>query len=208
MPFVVPVDKDGYRGKWRTVSGRKIFIRDGESLSGAMQRSGKFGKKIKYTGVSDKTKESTEEAIKYLKTLYPNANVDELIEEVKLADSKMNRTVATASKGLIEIHSEKNVDTAVMVHEIQHLVNKKILDSKIPHSSTKEEDAFFNNIRKTIYKRTGLKASKANDVGYVSRYSATNSDEFLAEIAKAKYKKFNNAVLNEGIKYLNELLKD
>ena len=29
-------------GVWRTVGGKHIFIRDGESLSSAMKRSGKF----------------------------------------------------------------------------------------------------------------------------------------------------------------------
>ena len=36
---------DGYTGVWRTVGGRRIFIRNGESLDVAMQRSGKFGNK-------------------------------------------------------------------------------------------------------------------------------------------------------------------
>lgn len=31
-------------GTWRTVSGRRIFIRNGESLTEAMRKSGKFGK--------------------------------------------------------------------------------------------------------------------------------------------------------------------
>lgn len=34
---------DGDDGIWRTISGRRIFIRNGESLSQAMARSGKFG---------------------------------------------------------------------------------------------------------------------------------------------------------------------
>lgn len=33
---------DTSEGKWRTVGGRRIFIRDGESLSSAMKKSGKF----------------------------------------------------------------------------------------------------------------------------------------------------------------------
>ena len=34
-------------GVWRTISGRKVFIKDGESVSDAMKRSGKFGKNPK-----------------------------------------------------------------------------------------------------------------------------------------------------------------
>ena len=29
-------------GVWRTVGGRRIFIKDGQSLSDAMKKSGKF----------------------------------------------------------------------------------------------------------------------------------------------------------------------
>lgn len=32
----------GEGGVWRTISGRKVFIKDGESVSEAMKRSGKF----------------------------------------------------------------------------------------------------------------------------------------------------------------------
>lgn len=30
-------------GVWRTISGRRVFIRDGQSLTDAMRESGKFG---------------------------------------------------------------------------------------------------------------------------------------------------------------------
>ena len=39
-------------GVWRTVGGRRIFIKDGQTLASAMRKSGKFGKKVK-----DKNKE-------------------------------------------------------------------------------------------------------------------------------------------------------
>jgi hypothetical protein len=34
-------------GVWRTISGRRVFIRDGQSLTDAMRESGKFGDKSK-----------------------------------------------------------------------------------------------------------------------------------------------------------------
>jgi len=34
-------------GIWRTVSGRRIFIKEGQSLSDAINKSGKFKKNIK-----------------------------------------------------------------------------------------------------------------------------------------------------------------
>ena len=35
-------------GVWRTVGGRRIFIKDGEDLETAMKKSGKFGNKKEY----------------------------------------------------------------------------------------------------------------------------------------------------------------
>lgn len=49
--------KDDFEdGVWRTVGGRRIFIRNGESLSSAMKRSGKFEKN---------TKEQNEKIVNY-----------------------------------------------------------------------------------------------------------------------------------------------
>ena len=39
--------KDEIGGVWRTVGGRRIFIKDGEDLASAMERSGKFQKMVK-----------------------------------------------------------------------------------------------------------------------------------------------------------------
>ena len=35
---------DGEQGVWRTVGGRRIFIREGQDLASAMKESGKFTK--------------------------------------------------------------------------------------------------------------------------------------------------------------------
>ena len=55
-------------GVWRTIAGRRVFIKKGQSLSDAMKSSGKFeGGKVKSTGnkeadkkVDDLAKEYTE----------------------------------------------------------------------------------------------------------------------------------------------------
>lgn len=39
--------KEEIGGVWRTVGGRRIFIKDGEDLEVAMKNSGKFGKNEK-----------------------------------------------------------------------------------------------------------------------------------------------------------------
>ncbi len=43
----------GEGGVWRTISGRRVFIKDGQSLTDAMRESGKFGKDAKSDGNAD-----------------------------------------------------------------------------------------------------------------------------------------------------------
>ena len=39
------VEFNGKKGVWRTISGRKVFIAEGQSLKDAMRTSGKFREK-------------------------------------------------------------------------------------------------------------------------------------------------------------------
>ena len=53
-------------GVWRTISGRRVFIKDGQSLTDAMRESGKFGEeKTKLFNRSDfsTAKKLTEEIL-------------------------------------------------------------------------------------------------------------------------------------------------
>lgn len=46
-------------GVWRTIGGRRVFIKDGQSLTDAMRESGKFGSsKKKLTTTAKKNKPS------------------------------------------------------------------------------------------------------------------------------------------------------
>lgn len=58
------------KGVWRTVAGRRIFIKDGESLSDSMKRSGKFKgslSKTKTINKKDKLKDSEDDSYAYKK---------------------------------------------------------------------------------------------------------------------------------------------
>ena len=57
-------------GVWRTVGGRRIFIKDGEDLATAMKNSGKFNKnqiESKIEGIYNKKDEKNNEFKKELK---------------------------------------------------------------------------------------------------------------------------------------------
>lgn len=71
-------------GVWRTVGGRRIFIKDGQDLASAMKESGKFGKK------KENNKNNREEKIKKLeeeleetKGFFARAKIEEEIRSLK-----------------------------------------------------------------------------------------------------------------------------
>lgn len=68
-------------GVWRTVGGRRIFIKDGEDLENAMKNSGKFGKKE--TEVKTDIKEKTSKELNNRKNLvdYVKEQIDVDLDE-------------------------------------------------------------------------------------------------------------------------------
>lgn len=81
--------KDEIGGVWRTVGGRRIFIKDGEDLETAMKNSGKFGKKKEKQKDDEDFKKTIEnldndDIIKYLK--YDKQNNPEFYNEKNKKD--------------------------------------------------------------------------------------------------------------------------
>ena len=70
-------------GVWRTVGGRRIFIRDGESLSSAMKKSGKF--KLVKKGKKKKEEEikELEKQLEETKGFLQRAGIEEKIRALK-----------------------------------------------------------------------------------------------------------------------------
>lgn len=59
--------KDDIGGVWRTIGGRRVFIKDGQSMSEAMKESGKFKNKALGKGLNDlKQEEPNGEGVKEL----------------------------------------------------------------------------------------------------------------------------------------------
>lgn len=76
--------KDDFEnGVWRTVGGRRIFIRDGESLSSAMKKSGKF--KLVKKGKKKKEEEikKLEKQLEETKGFLQRAGIEEKIRALK-----------------------------------------------------------------------------------------------------------------------------
>ena len=76
-------------GVWRTVGGRRIFIKDGEDLETAMKNSGKFKKneiKNKKDDKKAKTKLTDEEKEEKIKKLQEEINNSKRITNTKIVE--------------------------------------------------------------------------------------------------------------------------
>lgn len=112
-------------------------------------------------------------------------------------------TIAESRSKRIIIYREEDVTTEVMVHEYTHNLTNSIFTSRDFRERNKE----FNAARKEVYKTAGIKANKANDSKYVSKYGSTNSQEFFSEITAQYYNGKRNAVINAGMSYLKGNLR-
>ena len=94
-------------GVWRTVGGRRIFIKDGENLETAMKKSGKF-KNIKKKKREDEIKE-LEEELKETKGFLQRAGIEERIRALKAGydDVKEYRKAEEERKAKISAEREK-----------------------------------------------------------------------------------------------------
>ena len=83
-------------GVWRTIGGRRVFIKDGEDLATAMKRSGKFKSRKKEQEEKEKRKKAYEDYkanYDYEKEMPEGARFSKMLEENKI------RTFADDIKG-------------------------------------------------------------------------------------------------------------
>lgn len=73
---------DDIGGVWRTVGGRRIFIKDGQDLASAMKESGKFNTKTRIKdGINKTLKEMKDEELQELKNKTKNDEVKKTVED-------------------------------------------------------------------------------------------------------------------------------
>ena len=188
-------------GVWRTISGRRVFIKEGQTVTEAMKASGKFDN---YTnGLSKQTYDNFIEAKKFMQELY-GSKID--LSEIDAENDQTSgfRDIAQISGNKIKVHAKNDVDTNIFVHEIQHYITHKMVTKLIEHPRTKEEDEIIKGFRKQIYKNSGLKANGDNDRIFVSNYAKTNANEFMSEIASEYYKGSKSFVVANGIDFLKK----
>lgn len=123
---------EGYFGVWRTVGGRRIFIRDDEPLDKAMKRSGKFNQnknQIVKVIITNK------EVVKYINDFNPDLKHDSVIllkeRNAHILERKREDVFNYLIKELSDIVNNpdyiypdsKNKDTLIFVKNFNNSLN-------------------------------------------------------------------------------------
>ena len=180
---MVKLNFDDEDGVWRTVGGRRVFIRDGQSLSDAMKKSGKF-KNTKKKGhtfkMNDEEKKKYEEVGK---------KIDDLTKEI---DEK-NKNDDIKSKKIHFAGEELYSDDP-------HRYDDTIKSTQARKEKFKADDTFKkeNHIGWGSYNKDGIPVYE-NDIDYKGDFGWANlktlSDDDLTKALNVQSEQYNKANL-------------
>ena len=167
---------DESEGIWRTIGGRRVFIKTGQSLSEAMIKSGKFKgtKGIQREGYTNEEYQKQEDKIHVAKQQYDTLRNEELKE-------KMGRAIVSSDE-----YSSNDIETVIndrLDKEYEIMEKKPYTERKMTVSQNEKEnlDKLTNEIGK---EKTGNdylpKASKVMTSGTSNRKEV--SDNIQAHI--------------------------
>ena len=108
-------------GVWRTVGGRRIFIKDGESLASAMKKSGKFTLDDEYDRAHGAYKKEEKEINERNKKLHRKA----IEEERKTRFKEFEQDLREQVKEYMDIPEEERVQAYIDGKDWRELVNEK-----------------------------------------------------------------------------------
>lgn len=161
--------KDDFEdGVWRTVGGKRIFIRNGESLSSAMKKSGKF-KNDKTKDKDDDKKEQDFSKSKVKETLYHGT--DEDFEEFSL-DKFGKHDQGDFGKG---IYFAENKQTASKYGKNIKEVNVNI-EKPLEINSHEDYKKMWHEVAKNVDKS---KLSKEDLELYNDKYTPQEDKDFI-----------------------------
>lgn len=148
-------------GVWRTVGGRRIFIKTGQSLSSAMKESGKFkkGTKIKVEGYSHPIEADYEDRLAKYKEIQKDAN--KRYDKGEIDKEERDKLVNEAHDKYIKQKdtTPKEANTKAGKNDTETL--KKIADSNEDISGRKDlddiEKDYIKNRREEISRNQRIK---------------------------------------------------
>ena len=164
------------KGVWRTIGGRRVFIKEGQDLASAMKESGKFKSASKGGAKKESAQSVTDEELK--------AKYDELrkdrkglvynLEEGYLKDLSNEEKLAKLNKELDDINNQK---------ENIKKIDKEAMDyqrEKHGEKGVEEYKKYMDQGDDTLKKATGekkLEAYRVNEDGKKEMYERTLGDD-------------------------------
>lgn len=154
-------------GVWRTIGGRRVFIKKGQSLSEAMRESGKFDAKPKKT-LEEKIKLRKELEMKYnekKKEIEEETNREKkkiLKEELKKIERDYNNAKYSEQEALMKQYQEKhkkemNESEVSNYREEKAKLEKRVFEKiKTDQTINKEINALYENIEDEILEKKGI----------------------------------------------------
>jgi len=144
-------------GVWRTIGGRRVFIKDGQSLHDAMKESGKFNKKQK--------EEEFEKNIDEMYNRFHGKTDKEIAEEI--AKERGERLLTDEEQKQREVQFMKNLEK----EPATYFEGKKDIENEV----------------KQIYAEEGIRATSEENLKYISeKYGIpkTQAKAFIEDTAK------------------------
>ena len=176
-------------GVWRTVGGRRIFIKDGEDLATAMKNSGKFN--------NEKTKEEKAEESVLIKQ--KRDEITKKIVKGGLSEEEYKKLKEEKDK-LTEKKKQLDKDlTENDLKEARHRLEQKKYDDKKTKINKVEEDKIYNKLVKD--NENNLNKELNDILGNIEREEDEYgiSSQYLDEISSKTMEKINNMHDNDEI---------
>lgn len=133
---------DETEGVWRTVGGRRIFIKNGQSLSEAMKDSGKFPRQLKDEELRAINRYISSDSYIINEKL---RNEDELTEDEKIWLNHLDKALAKLPNAegrlfrSLSFHDEKSLENFLSTHEVGNVVKYQA------YTSTSVEKMYNND---------------------------------------------------------------
>ena len=168
------------QGVWRTIGGRKVFIREGQSVSDAMKQSGKFKSKTKAKSDDDKRN-------KFNETMNRRQEVIERLDEETKDLDDYDRYNLAVSK-LEQVENMQPVERQYWAGIKQRYANQE--KNKTLSDLNKERDEKFKEIVGANTKRQDIYKDAGSDEAYKNLYGKEPEKNAKNQLSDSDYKKY------------------
>lgn len=173
---------DDIGGVWRTIGGRRVFIKDGEDLETAMKKSGKF----------DKNEQLSEEDKNIIDNWVQNGNDINSDMQSRLQTIIKNNATVSGKVNLIRKATTPELGTSIkeIKDNPDNLIGKTITSTGFLATSSKEGGA--DNFVGITIKINNVKNTKGLDINSIKGLSSSTAQRRYHE---------EEVLFNKGTKY-------